>query len=456
MRRSGFGLIALMVLVALQYAPGQSFVPPANANDTAPLPPGMPRYDYRWHNLGSGYNPLGLEATPRSLNLRLPSNTGLTRPIYGYRPPPVFTYNPPVSSSSSALQEQFRLPSLIQQPTEMAPRVTGRTRFMEYYGPRTSMRNVRPYGEPTQPTLPVPVSPIGPTEPLDRSESPYRDMLSAAGAPLLELPRLPWEAPTEPGYETEQQAPGPMGQPVPPRAEDRGMRVLPKGVAAPEGTPGATVPPGNLLRPLVPQEGAPAPSPAEAAPAGQPPTGAVAPRRSGANPAEIVNTAAKRYLDRAQAQLKAGQYALAAGSYELARVVLPRNPIPLLGRTVALLATGELSSSANSLLLAIEQRPEPAVFRQDIKAMVPDQELIRSRITQMRADLKRYEDFRLRFLLGYAEYCMGEETVGLINMTQAAHQMPAERPAARQVLEKLRQEAATRPAAATTNPAPGQ
>ena len=231
---------------------------------------------------------------------------------------------------------------------------------------------------------------------------------------------------------------------------------MPGGVGAPEGAPGRAVPPGNLLRPIVPPEETPTPSPAGAAPAGQRPTETVAPRRSGADPAEIVNTAAKKYLERAQAQLKASQYALAAGSYDLARVVSPKDPTPLLGRTVALLATGELSSSANSLLLAVERMPEPAIFRQDIKSMVLDHELIRSRIAQMRADLKRYEDFRLRFLLGYVEYCTGEETVGLINMTQAAHQIPAERPAARQVLERLRKEPTTRPAAATTSPAPAR
>ena len=83
--------------------------------------------------------------------------------------------------------------------------------------------------------------------------------------------------------------------------------------------------------------------------------------------------------------------------------------------------------------------------------MLPDQELLKRRIAELQESLKRFDDFRLRFLLGYVEYCTGNETGGLIDMSQASQKFPAERPAARKLVETLRKHRFTQPP--TTAPA---
>ncbi len=132
------------------------------------------------------------------------------------------------------------------------------------------------------------------------------------------------------------------------------------------------------------------------------------------------------YLEQAERALKSGQYYKAAGTYDLARASDPGNPLPLLGRAMALLAAGEYMTSATNLFLAIRQYEPLAYYRIDLQAFVPDLRMLDRRRAELEQRLAQGDDFRLRFLLGYAEYCSGFMDLGLTNMSKAAQAAPEE------------------------------
>jgi len=468
MRRDAYGLALLTVLLSAGHAMGQSAIAQQNSAVNQ-VPQGMQRYDQRWLNVGSGHSSIGLESTPHSLDLRFPQSSGMPRPTYGFRPDPLHTYVPPSSAQRGPLQDRFALPRAMQPPASVYQAPAGQTRFMvDYAGPAAVPQQERPQSPVIEPVSPIQINPVGPAKPLDRSLTPYpRGTTPGGGTPVLQLPRLPWENPAEPGPETTTPQPGAklLGAPAPlalPRGGEGNLR-LPPGTGSPldlilQGGPGQAVEPrhevlsGSLLRPIAtpPEQTEP-----QAAGGVQTPAMTPVPPPPEMATAATLSAVARKHLEKAEAHLKAGEYAKAATSYDLARVVAPKSPVPHLGRAVALLGAGEYNSAANSLLMAVALSPEPATLRQDFDNLLPDRTLVKERIKDLKADLARFDDFRLRFLLGYAEYCGGDETVGMIDMTQAVHKMPPERTAARSLLDALRKDQLRR-SATTTAPASGR
>jgi len=131
-----------------------------------------------------------------------------------------------------------------------------------------------------------------------------------------------------------------------------------------------------------------------------------------------------QYLAEAEKLLKAGQYYKAANIYELARVIDMDNPLPLMGRSIALLAAGEYVTSVNSLFQAIDQFGALGHFKIDLTAFVVDLNMLDRRRADLERRLEQHEDFRLRFLLGFAEYYSGMEELGLRNLTKASEFVP--------------------------------
>lgn len=466
MRGMSYASVLPALLLSAGSATGQSTVAQQNSSANQ-VPQGLQRYDQRWQNVGSGYSSLGLESMPHSLDLRFPQSTGVTRPSYGYRPEPLRTHVPSSNISRSLLQDRFALPRTIQPASGLMQPPAGQTRFMvDYTAPAAASQQGRPGSPVVEPMSPIQINPVSPAGPLDQSLTPYRQMpMAGSGSQVLQLPRLPWEGTAEPAPVTAAPQSGTkLLAPTPPlalpRSREDGLRLLPEGTESPldlilRGGPGrsaerrAEAPGGSLLRPITtPPEAAGPPV------AGGDQTPVVTPvaRQPEIATAATLDAAAGKHLEIAAAHLKAGEYAKAATSYDLARVVAPKSPVPLLGRAVAQLATREYSSSANSLLLAVELSPDPATFRQDFNSLLPDVAMVKERIKELQADLARFDDFRLRFLLGYAKYCSGDETAGMTDMTQAVHKMPPERAAPRRLLEALRKDQLSR-SATTTAPA---
>ncbi|GJQ27061.1 MAG: hypothetical protein HBSAPP02_20930 [Phycisphaerae bacterium] len=121
-----------------------------------------------------------------------------------------------------------------------------------------------------------------------------------------------------------------------------------------------------------------------------------------------------------------GEYYRAAGKFDLARVIDPRNPLPLLGRGHAWIAAGDYSSGLSSILAGIERFPQIAAFRLDLPALVGGRDVFDRRRADLAKKLEQREDYELRFLLGYLELYSGLSVEGLADIEKAAAQAPAE------------------------------
>lgn len=133
----------------------------------------------------------------------------------------------------------------------------------------------------------------------------------------------------------------------------------------------------------------------------------------------VDKSALNRLLAQAEASIHAGQYYRAAGDYEAARTIAPDNPLPLLGRSLALLGAGDYMTSAMSLFQAIDLYQELADFPVDLPSFIPDLTMLDRRRADLEQRLSHREDYRLRFLLGYAEYTSNLQKLGLQDMQRA-------------------------------------
>lgn len=155
-------------------------------------------------------------------------------------------------------------------------------------------------------------------------------------------------------------------------------------------------------------------------------------------------------LLKAESLLQIGQYYDAANQYDRAYAMSPTNPLPLIGKSYALLAAGEYASAADSLLRGLDRFPDLARFDLDLAALLGGPEMIDIRRADMMRVLERNEDARLRFLLGYVEYYGGQPERGVQNLEKAA---AAAEPGSviRRYPKLLRGET---PGAATSSPVP--
>ncbi|HOB76727.1 MAG TPA: hypothetical protein PKG54_19625 [Phycisphaerae bacterium] len=161
-------------------------------------------------------------------------------------------------------------------------------------------------------------------------------------------------------------------------------------------------------------------------------------------------TAADRYLEEAEDLLKKGQYYRAADAFAVAQAIDPGDPLPLLGRSAALLLAGDYMSSANLLFTTIRLFESQAALRVDLKALVSDIVLLETRRSDLEERLQLFNDFRLRFLLGYLQFSTGQPEDGLLNMRQAAQEAPAELGALKGFVARLKEKSSSGP---STRPA---
>ncbi len=149
-------------------------------------------------------------------------------------------------------------------------------------------------------------------------------------------------------------------------------------------------------------------------------------------------SALNKYLADAEAELKAGQFYEAASAYDMARALDLRNPLPLLGRSMALLAAGDYITSVNNLIQAVQLFESLGHFRIELPAFIPDLAVLDRRRADLERRLETFADFRLRFLLGYAEYCSGMEELGLSNLAKGAEAAPEQLTSVRRFVETLK------------------
>lgn len=131
-----------------------------------------------------------------------------------------------------------------------------------------------------------------------------------------------------------------------------------------------------------------------------------------------------RYLSSAEDALRKGEYYHAGTLYKMASSIDPVNPLPYLGRSLSLLAAGDYVTSANDLFAAVQLFDSLGLFKLDLKSFLPDLKVLDSRRADMETRLASSEDYRLRFLLGYAEYISGLTDDGVSNMQKAVAAAP--------------------------------
>ena len=132
----------------------------------------------------------------------------------------------------------------------------------------------------------------------------------------------------------------------------------------------------------------------------------------------------QRYIRAAEERLRDGEYYQARSLYQRAAVLDRRNPLVLMGQGHAMLAAGEYYSAAQKLSRAVELFPAIAFFRLELTGFITEPDLLEKRRADLERRLERREDYRFRFVLGYAEYYSGLETYGLENLRKAAEQAP--------------------------------
>ena len=142
--------------------------------------------------------------------------------------------------------------------------------------------------------------------------------------------------------------------------------------------------------------------------------------------AGVVESDVNVRIRRAEALMQEGRFYAAAAQYAIAITLAPNDPLILLGKGHAHLAAGDYLSAVYYLTMGLERFPEVAHFKLDLYDFVGDPISLDIRRADLDAKLERRGDYRLRFLLGYAEYYGGLKEFGLLQLQLAAEEAPAD------------------------------
>ena len=144
------------------------------------------------------------------------------------------------------------------------------------------------------------------------------------------------------------------------------------------------------------------------------------------------DTLVNRYILRAEAFLKGGEFYRAASMYKVAAAFSRDDPLIDLGLGHSFLAAGDYRSAFLYLEDGIELFDSIACFRIDLSKFLTDPTLLDIRRSELEKRLADDDDnYQLRFLLGYAEYYSGLQRFGLENLRKAAALAPEDSVVAR-------------------------
>lgn len=115
-----------------------------------------------------------------------------------------------------------------------------------------------------------------------------------------------------------------------------------------------------------------------------------------------------QFMQTAEAHLKQGRFAQAISAYKLAALHQPHDPLAAAGRSHALFAQGEFTSSALFLSRALERRPDYAEFLIDLSMLVGGQKVLYARIREAEKYLTYNGSIDLKFLLAYVSFQIGD------------------------------------------------
>ncbi len=133
-----------------------------------------------------------------------------------------------------------------------------------------------------------------------------------------------------------------------------------------------------------------------------------------------VESNVNRLIVNAELEARRGEFYRAADLYAAAARIDRRNPLIRLGHGHTLLFAGDYLSATFHLPRGLREFEMLPYFDIDLSAFAPDPNLLDIRRADLERRLEQQENYRLRFLLGYAEYYSGLKQFGLPNLRKAA------------------------------------
>jgi hypothetical protein len=127
-----------------------------------------------------------------------------------------------------------------------------------------------------------------------------------------------------------------------------------------------------------------------------------------------------RLIVNAELEARRGEFYRAADLYAAAARMDRRNPLIRLGHGHTLLFAGDYLSATFHLTRGLREFEMLPYFDIDLSTFAPDPNLLDIRRADLERRLEQQENYRLRFLLGYAEYYSGLKQFGLPNLRKAA------------------------------------
>lgn len=131
-----------------------------------------------------------------------------------------------------------------------------------------------------------------------------------------------------------------------------------------------------------------------------------------------------KYMTQAESFITQGMYYKAADAYAVASAYRNDNPLPYLGRSIALFAAGEYMSSAYYLDISLRIFKQLALFDIDIKKMIADEDVFDKRMSELVELQIQSGSAELNFLRAYIYLNTGKLRNAKEAINDAAEKMP--------------------------------
>ena len=114
------------------------------------------------------------------------------------------------------------------------------------------------------------------------------------------------------------------------------------------------------------------------------------------------------YMNQAEQFMKDGMFYKAADAYALASAYQNMNPLPYMGRSIALFAAGEYMSSSYYLNMSLRIFEELALFKVSIKDFIGNEDVYNKRLSELGEIQIQSGSPEMRFLMAYIYYVDGQ------------------------------------------------
>lgn len=129
------------------------------------------------------------------------------------------------------------------------------------------------------------------------------------------------------------------------------------------------------------------------------------------------------YMTQAEKFMKDGMYYKAADAYSLASAYQNQNPLPYMGRSIALFAAGEYMSSSYYLNMSLRIFEELALFKISVKDFIGKDDVYNKRLGELAEIQIQSGSPEMRFLMAYIYYVDGQSAKALDAINDASEKL---------------------------------